>query len=494
MLERVWQLLVSLFAGGLFLGLIFAGTGQDHSASANTGQPAPVVPASLQRDIDPLQVEGEIMPAFWGFPIDELALYKYDAGAWSPIPFQVDEVDASGAYVTFEDGLMDANDELVFMGGDAGSSVLNNNWPDDAASKLHSRYVITATDPLNPADQGWVYLYRSPTLPHSNQSYISWDYGQQTLTASSYTLSFDSNFVGFANLELNGSGDVLDRQKIRVVNTFGVITEEAIQAPVDLTNIGPVRALGGGGGALLNFAFAFYGARMKIRLGVNMQDIGPIHFDSARLSLDMLNPATSEMAPATYYDSNLATGVPIDGMADNVPPTPPNHWYEVSGAVGSLVHIFDVNPGNGIRTNYYLDNSSIDPDDTGDQRSYGDAGILISAPSPDISIGYVTAAQTTYILPAAQGNVGQTYTDRAHNPLTAAAAAENYGSDVSTPTPGATPSTTATPAPSPTPTVTSTPTKTPTPTPTQTPPPSPSPTITPRPTEWKLYLPALWTN
>ncbi len=444
MLEKWWQLLVSLIGGGHFLGAIFAG--MDGPRQVDVGHAAPVLAqtSSLQRELDPVVIVGGHMEAFRSVPVDELALYAYEGGGWLPIPFQIDEITVSGSYTTTEDGLLDENDELVFMAGDAGSSVSNLTWPDDAESKLYSRYVITATDPLNLSDQGWVYLFRSTTLPRSDQSYVAWDHDQQSLTAEFYTASFDpDDFVGLADLTVNGSPDVLDRQKLRVnlvlkPSNFPIkLTEESLSLIfpqpiyVTLTNVGAIRAIGGGGGPTLNVFYGFYGGRMELRLGVSLQDIitgtSGIHFESVRTSLDLNNPGTSGMFPAIYYDANRPAGVPIDGAVDSVPTTPPNGWFQTSGAVGTLVHVLDVEPGSGVRTNYYLDNGSLNSQDTGDQRSYADAGIMISAPDPDTAIGYATAAQTSYVLPGGLGNVGQTYTDQVHNPLQADAFAENYG-------------------------------------------------------------------
>ncbi len=504
-LEKLWQLVMSLAGGALFLGVVFAGLDESASVDASHAADMPAQPAALERELDPVVITGAHMEAFRHTPLDELALYAYEGGDWLPIPFQIDEVTASGSYTTTEDGLLDENDELVFMAVDAGSSVNNLTWPDDAESKLYSRYVITAEDPLNPADQGWVYLFRSTTLPRSDQSYVTWNHIQQSLTAEFYTAAFDpDDFVGLANLTVNGSPDVLDRQKLRVnlvltpSNLTIKLTEESLSLffpdpiYITLTNVGAVRAIGGGGGPTLNVFYGFYGGRMELRLGVDLHDLigdmGGIHFQSVRTSLDLNNPGTSGMFPATYYDANRPAGVPIDGAVDSVPTAPPNEWFQTSGAIGTLVHVLDVEPGSGVRTNYYLDNGSLNNQDTGDQRSYADAGIMISAPDPDTAIGYVTAAQTTYILPADLGNVGETYVDYVQDPLQADAFAENYGAPAPTSTPTSTPLPTATPTLTPSPTHTPTPTRTPLPTAT----PTATPTTTPLPPRWDTYLPAFW--
>ena len=68
----------------------------------------------------PAIVSGSQLPAFAGVVLDELFVYAYDGTTWSEVPFQIDEVDASGEFTTTEDALLDGNDELVFMVADAG--------------------------------------------------------------------------------------------------------------------------------------------------------------------------------------------------------------------------------------------------------------------------------------------------------------------------------------------------------------------------------------
>ena len=65
---------------------------------------------------------------------------------------QVDERDAAGAFVAVEDGILDANDELVLMAEDAGG-----DWPADGIIPLVSGQRIKVTDPLGAADR-WIFV------------------------------------------------------------------------------------------------------------------------------------------------------------------------------------------------------------------------------------------------------------------------------------------------------------------------------------------------
>lgn len=404
-------------------------------------QTAQATSTTLDRPQEPIVTTGTDFADFLGAPIDELVLYQHDGGTWSPIPFQIDEVSITGTFVMTEDGLLDANDQLVFMAMDAGDST--TDWPVDALARLNPRYVLTATDPLDPAGTSHVYLYRSSTLARSTDSYVMWDEPAQTLNALSYTVGFDTdNFFGIADLTLNGSGvDILDRQKIRgdiVVLFFGAeisrtsFTEESLltlitqTVTIDFPALGPIRAAGGTD----LFGFSFFGAKAEINLALPLADIdvAPFtvaHFDYFQTTFDLNDPAGTGLSPATYYDSN-STSVTIDGLSDAVPTTPPPDWTQIDGTLGGWVTLRNIDPANGNLTNAYLDDSTLDPNDTGDQQSYGDHGYRIDDPD-----GTVTIEQTLYLLQGGTGNVGITYQSWHENPLTYTTASETYSGNIS---------------------------------------------------------------
>lgn len=462
--KTLWRVFFSFAIAMLFISTVFASLNLQSQAGAESANQSTI----LNRAYDPVIVAGAQLFDFNDMPLAELALYAYQDGIWQPIPFQFDEVNITGTYVISEDGLLDENDELVFMGGDAGIAVTTANWPNDAESQLHARYTITVTDPLNPSNQAWVYLYRSSTLPRSGESYLSWNEAAQTMTTISYTIGFEpEQFVGVASLAINGSADILDRQKIYADVAFDppilppfnlTFTEESVTdlftLPLTITipYVGPVRAIGGAqDGAIF---FSFYGSRVDLGATVDLSDLsldlggleGDVHFNMVRTSLDLRDPAVSGMAPARYYDSNTPNGVLINGSADPVAFTPFMDWFQYSGAEGTVVVVTQLEPGTGIATNYYKDSSVFNPEDTGDGRSYGDAGIQLDDLNPSTEIGLIYAALTAYVLPHDNGNVGNEYENRFDNPLYANTHTENFLGATSTPT--------TTPSPSPTPTAT----------------------------------------
>ncbi|HTP08506.1 MAG TPA: hypothetical protein VMP08_09660, partial [Anaerolineae bacterium] len=382
--------------------------------------------AVLDRFNDPIVITGTRFPALVGVPLNELVAYAYRGGEWTPIPFQIDEVNISGTYVTHDDGLLGGRDELVFMGGDAGESAGTTNWPIDAAARLNPRYAITVTDPLSTSQRAWAYLYRSPTLARSTDNYITWTYATQTASAMSYTAAFSpTSFVGLSDLSINGRNvDILDRQKLRLATLFTTLNEETIvtllgPATITLPVAGPVRAATNSG----DLRAAFYGSRLDFDVTFNLGAL-PLTVNSIRTSFDWISPTISGIR--NYYDSNTPGGVAIDGVPDAISTTPRINWFQVNGdAVGPgglVMAIPRLNPQGGTVTTYYKDNGAIDATDTGDKRSFGDAGPFINNPGTIVSLTLVS-----YILPpGADTNVGAAYYARATNPLLASAAQQNY--------------------------------------------------------------------
>jgi hypothetical protein len=400
-------------------------------------QAATAVSGPSQRSHDPVIVSGADLPAFDQVPINELRLYIYDGVDWQPIPMQIDErvvVSNTAVYTTFEDGLLDANDELVFMGHDSGTVVLDTNWVNNPESLGNPRYALAVADPLQPSKVGYAYLYHASTLAASMTSYVAWDDALQTLTALSYTLSFDpNNFIGVADLRINGNAaDILDRQKVRVVVDPPVfppvtLTEEdipgllGIPVTVTLPIVGPVRAIGGGG----SNEFAFYGRRSDLRATLDLDSIElPIPgttFEELRTSFDLNDPATTGMTPTLYYDSNTPTGVAVDGSMDAIPNSPLLDWYEISGNSGGFVAIAEASAETGTLTNYYVDDNTPNANDTGDGLSFADTGVHIANPG-----GTLTVTQALYIISPNVSSQGSMIKDWYDNPLQVVTAVQNF--------------------------------------------------------------------
>lgn len=388
------------------------------------------------RTLEPVVLTGDELWLLGNAAVDEVFVYAYHGGTWEAVPYQLDEVDASGVY-TVEDGLLDANDKVVFMAMDLGEEAGLEDWIADADSRNYPRYEVQVTDPLDAGQQGWAYVYRSTTLvPGPLDDYVNWNAGGNRVEATTYRLAFSPTVHASVDaLELNGSGvDALDRTKIRLNVTCHLpfpfppvgltLTEEDLAglggfAPaVD----GPVRV----GGGNTEGGWWFYHSLYRTDAVLSAEDLAPpdpcqqVDINWVRLSNDWLDPTVSGMAPATYYDSNTPGGVPIDGQADEVSPTPHSTWLQVSGGQGSTVQVADITLGGGSLSNYYKDDLSEDPDDTGeDGQSFGDAGFRVDAPA-----GQATVALLTFILGPSQPNVGATYQEYYDHPLQVAVMAQ----------------------------------------------------------------------
>lgn len=381
---------------------------------------------TLQRPEDPVIVIGADLPGLSGVPVNELVVYSFD-GEWQPIPFQIDERtnDITATYTLSDDGVLDDNDELVFMAKDAGQMAPADEWPVDNEARQNPRYQLTAGDPLNPGDTGWAYLFRSTTLPTNPDTYVTWNESLQTATAVSYTASFSPQiFVGLSNLTINGNGiDILDRQKIRVRTFLGTVNEEdlatQVTSTVTIPVVGPVRGVAGGDGSDGALSVSIYGARLDFDVAFDLSVI-PIPVQELRTSLDLNDPA--ETSVTSYFDSN-GSAATIDGMPDTVPTTPRLTWYQASGTAGGMVVAIPTLVTNGTVSNYYLDDGTIDPADTGDQRSYADTGLHLANPSGVIQFQLVTGI----LPPGTVGNVGASFYERVTNPLTVNTTLQIFG-------------------------------------------------------------------
>ena len=389
----------------------------------------------VARAQEPVVVAGDQLPLFDGAALGDLFVYTYAGAGWQQIPVQLDEVDASGTY-TVENGLLDADDELVLMAMDLGDQVTASNWITDTSSQSYLRYEIQVSDPLNPGQQGWAYVYRSATLsPALPADYVSWDAANQRLIGGTYAVGFNpAVHAAMDSMELNGSGvDALDRGKIRIDATCYVygfpaplsLTEEDLAEYADYTPAidGPVRA---GGGSTVGSSWAYHSLyRSHFTMNIDVltwPPCTPLTINQIRLSSDWLDPTITGMAPATYYDNNNEAGVAIDGVPDSVPPSPVTTWKQVSGGQGSIVQVVDVSMGSGQLSNYYKDDETVDPNDTGDGRSFGDAGFVVEDPS-----GQIGAEVLTFFLDPNQPNLGLTYQSYYANPLEIVVTGQSHG-------------------------------------------------------------------
>jgi hypothetical protein len=250
---------------------------------------------------------------------------------------------------------------------------------------------------------GYVYLYRSNTLMNQAADYIEYRTGPPQTTAAdtvlgqTFTLAHhEKGFLDYLTIppSLGGSGiDLLDRQKFRIEIDFitPILVDEddfqnAVVHPDSLID-GSIRVL-----KMLNLEVVIFGTTVPLSLfmkyfpytvrissELNLSSL-PLPVLLIRQSLDF-NDAAIGM---TYYDMNVPAGVPIDGNPDAVPLipvlfAPQVNWNHISGSQGTVVELFSFSPlGTTTFGHYYKDDDTIDPDDTGDGKSFGDNGFQIT--------------------------------------------------------------------------------------------------------------------
>lgn len=253
-------------ARGLALGVLLVLCLPCPSARAAGGDPASERPPhearTLARRYDAAVVRGERLGALQGRAIDRLRLFAVGDGALRPIPFQVDERDPEGEFVfphgvlTSEDddrGILDYNDELVFLVQDAGD---RTDALDRELVGVDAWTELEILDPLEPSRRAWVYLcsFSGPAPALSPKDYIRYDPEAERIYADHYALGYRKGMSLYTDLHYpDGKGgygpDLLDRIKvrIRVKFFFNIIrvkkTEEDFRAEVVGWKDGPVRVL-----------------------------------------------------------------------------------------------------------------------------------------------------------------------------------------------------------------------------------------------------------
>ncbi len=374
--------------------------------------PSNVSAQSIDQRVEPAIVLGSDLEDFIGTSVDEIWVYAFVGGSWEQIPFQVDERnDSNGSYfVDAVDGILDSNDELVFMPLDAGESVPATSWVLNAGGQ---RYEVTVTDPID-VSMKYAYIYSSSNLTQTfTADYVNYNPTSHVITGTDYTIGFDDTMMGIMdeiriNTSLGGDNtDILDRMKYRLQVTI-IIPFLFDEEDFDYTMVGykdgPVRLIqqiGEGDLVNINYAYKSYAmATQEINIGTSP--------DWVRVSLDFLNTAT----PMTYYDSS-GNDLTIDGVSDTPTSTAAPTWAEITGSHGTVVIPRDLTQVGGTPSLYYADDSTSNDAPESEPGEYGDSGLYITNPPT----GNPTTFLSFYFLPPNQGNVGSTYDAFVNNPL-----------------------------------------------------------------------------
>jgi len=231
--------------------------------SALCGAPAAAELSSV-RFADVVSIAGSELGLFDGCAVERLALLacKDNSGReiCEPVPFQIDEVDAQGHWVLDQGPqpnpedppeVLDANDRLLFMAGDAHDRVGRADLPPDTAA-----IEISVRDPLT-GETDWAYFlaYRD-RAPRSVRSYVAYDPATDRVRGQRVTLGFRHGVPGY--LAVDGTDvladgpaatSVLDRFKVRATATFlwGLIrfsrNEDDVTSEFVAWRQGPIRVI-----------------------------------------------------------------------------------------------------------------------------------------------------------------------------------------------------------------------------------------------------------
>ena len=436
--------------------------------------------ATLNRPSDPLVLDGSSLPKLLGTDPMHIVGFAWDGKAWHQVPVQVDQRDyvspgqiyhlptssyptlygtttpykilvytppatPTAGYTSSEtytpsdsDPTFDANDELSFLvndtGQQAGGSVSDPGGVDGA-----SREMVTATDPLNSAQVGYLYLFHSDSLTGGSAgtdgvtynfsldsgSYTgtykmgsasltpnnTWGFNPEhsTVTTPSYRQTYGDRWLdnGLAITTQGSTGaNILERTHYYVTNTCSR-SEDTFDGGADnpgegafVVNIsGPVRAIR-----------SYIGAN-SYKYTVNTDVFYPNREDTitelrghAGLpgygSADDFVTGTSGLTYADPVNSN----VPIDGVPDSVKSisfttgsTAPASWQMVSGAQGSLVTVRALSTdisGLNVSTVYQDKNPASPAQCTGDAAAWGENGMNLTSPVGSVPITDPTLTST----------------------------------------------------------------------------------------------------
>lgn len=377
---------------------------------------------SLTRQYDPIIVSvGKLLP----LANDSIGIYTaycFINGEFKRSRFQIDELNDRGELET-PDGVANDDDEVIFMPNGAGDRAPTDKWVDGSDD---TRLELEVTDPIT-SEKGWLYLFRHVQNPPALASHIRYTSdpnlrGADVVEGESYSEGHE-NTGWFTDIRIKapfGNGqDILDRLKVRVRGTFVIFG-----VPVPLTlkeNALEFVSVSFSGGEVRGFR------EISLNIAVAGQNL-PATFSTQYLPYSTLFGAKNANIPVvsgltvteirqsvdfnanasgmTFFNAFNRNGFPVDGTPDspvgtildrnNTNPPDSLNWFMVKGSPGAFVVLLSVPVLGTQRTLYYKDNSATDNDDTGDLRSYGDSGLLVTS-GANIT-GSLSFNSTTYYL------------------------------------------------------------------------------------------------
>lgn len=208
----------------------------------------------------PIVLSAKDVPALDGARIVSLSGFSCRGERPEPLLFQVDERNGQGRYVSSEasgalardesPGVLDANDEIVFM-----ASELGEPCSAEALARVRGRLLEIQIAGENYPDPGHVYLLVGEKGYVPNRTLIDYDTATSTVRTDAYTMGYDPDLpfiyktLTYADLKGRAKEDILDRLKVRIeARALGSLVtlrfdEEDFDATLDALKRGPIRVI-----------------------------------------------------------------------------------------------------------------------------------------------------------------------------------------------------------------------------------------------------------
>ncbi len=410
------------------------------------------------RDYETVLITGNRFSKFQELPVDQLFIYAYDwlNNEWHQIPYQIDEKDGGNDYFINPNQVLDSNDEILVMAKDAGDRATQTEWIDDEDSRQFNRYEIEIADPLDPTSTKYIYVYRSnlltrePNLTRYMYYTPASSGGNDKIETIGYVEGHNTSGVPDEwriPTEAGGNNaDILDRQKARVKGKYKLVffsvnyqmkeTDLELDGSIQYKT-GPIRTIrdikykvnfaGIQTVTVGTFKYQYYPYQI-ISFGTNKSLSSDYGIQLIRQSFDLNANATGML-----FNDPTNFEVLIDGVNETVTktllPSPEVNWYMYSGTPGTIIMLNEYESLSGATESFYYRDSESGgtadgTDDTGDNKSYGDAGIRFDGSKIQ---GSFSIPYATYYLPGNQPReVGFAMKDHYQNPLTTTSISQGY--------------------------------------------------------------------
>ncbi len=372
---------------------------------------------------DVVRVEGSELNALAGHALGHLGVLACFAKVCAPIPFQVDQRDASGAWVldrgpepNLEPGAtaLGPKDLLLFMAGDAGERAAAAELPPSVPG-----IELALHDPLSDRTR-WVYLLAYPAAaPRSPTSYVRYDAEKDRVQGAHVSLGFSKGIPEFLSAQDASPGEprnLLDRLKVRATATFlfGLIrfsrSEDDLTTQFVAWHEGPIRVIRrqrqwvriGWGIHSPTFGSYTYFYRNFAELPVSLRLNFPPHYFFSNIRVKVVLDFR-DLRGWSVLTGDLPAGLPIDGTmtpAKRALNTRTESWFALFGPHVTLVQTMDVSPSLASVQQHllYVESRSPDPPEAVPGMEPG-VGFELDR-WDDVGAGSHQLAAVSYALPA----------------------------------------------------------------------------------------------